>query len=135
MTEYTVRDSLPLEMITIQSAFDYDTENDDIISLDGGFYLVPLPHKDKMLIATNKDRTKGIVLYNSYCFGRHKEFTITENERRMILWYEDDDLYCGYVYDKAYKVAKYFEDRRSFGGGGLPPFIPKNVTQRKFGKK
>ena len=51
------------------------------------------------------------IVSNSFIFGRHKEFNIEDSDRRLILWYEDDDIYCGYVYDKQYKVAKYFESR------------------------
>ena len=107
--QYTNIDSLSLERISIHSPFDY--ESDKIIPMGDGDYLIEIPRKDKMIISTNKDRTKAIVLYNSFCFGRHKEFNLTENERRILLWYKDDHLYCGYIYDKVYKVAKYFESR------------------------
>lgn len=107
--EYCIVDSLPLERITIYSPYDYG-EADGIIKLGENSYLMEMPFNDKMVIATNKDRTKAIVLYNSYCFGRHKEFNIKENEKRIVLWYEDDDVYCGYTYDKKYKVCKYFEN-------------------------
>jgi len=106
--EYCVVDSLPLERITIYSPYDYN--GDEVIQLGNGEYLIEMPHKDKMIIRTNKERTKAIVLYNSYCFGRHKEFNIKENDKRFVLWYLDDnELYCGYTYDKKYKVCKYFE--------------------------
>lgn len=110
LAQYTVVDSLPLERISIYSPFDYDS--DKVINMGSGDYIIEMPHKDKMIIRTNKDRTKAIVLYNSYCFGRHNEFTIKDNERRMILWYEDDEIYCGYIYDKFYKVCKYFESKK-----------------------
>ena len=105
---YCVIDSLPLERITIYSPFDYESK--DVIKLGENTYLMQMPFTDKMVIATNKERTKAIVLYNSYCFGRHKEFNIKETDRRLTLWYEDDMVYCGYQYDKKYKVCKYFED-------------------------
>jgi hypothetical protein len=108
MSQYEVLDSLPLEKITIYSPYDYGDE--DVINLGSGLYLIDIPHKDKMIIRTNKERTKAIVVYNSYCFGRHKEFNIKETEKRIVLWYEDDDVYCGYQYDKKYKVCKYFEN-------------------------
>ena len=107
--EYCIIDSLPLERITIYSPYDYG-ETDGVIKLGENTYLMEMPFSDKMLIATNKERTKAIVLYNSYAFGRHKEFNIKETDRRLILWYEDDDVYCGYQYDKKYKVCKYFEN-------------------------
>lgn len=107
--EYCVVDSLPLERITIYSPYDY-SEADGVIKLGETSYLMEMPFADKMIIATNKDRTKAIILYNSYCFGRHKEFNIKENDKRLVLWYEDDNVYCGYTYDKKYKVCKYFEN-------------------------
>jgi hypothetical protein len=106
--QYEVVDSFPLERITIYSPYDYS--GDEVIQLGTGQYLIEMPYPDKMIIRTNKDRTKAIVVYNSYCFGRHKEFNVKETDRRIVLWYEDDDgLYCGYTYDKKYKVCKYFE--------------------------
>lgn len=107
--KYEVVDSFPLERISIYSPFDY--EGDKVISTGDGTYLIEMPHKDRMIIQKTKDNTKAIVVYNSYCFGRHKEFNIKENSRRIILWYEDDDLYCGYIYDKVFKVCKYFESK------------------------
>ena len=105
--KYEVIDSLPIERISIYSPFDY--EDDKIIALGGGDYLIEAPHKDKMIIATTKNRKRAIVLYNSYAFGRHKEFYVKEDERRIILYYDDNTLYCGYIYDKVFKVCKYFE--------------------------
>ena len=109
ISQYEVVDSLPLEKITIYSPFDYQ-EGEDVIQLGTNEYLIDMPYPDKMIIRTNKDRSKAIVIYNSYCFGRHKEFNIRETDRRLVLWYLDDnELYCGYAYDKVYKVCKYFE--------------------------
>lgn len=112
INEYCVVDSFPLERISIYSPFDY--ESDKVISMGSGDYLIEIPHKDKIIIRKNKDNTKAIVLYNSYCFGRHKEFNIKDQEVRTVLWYEDDDIFCGYIYDKKYKVCKYFETRKTF---------------------
>lgn len=109
LSKYEIVDSLPLERIFIYSPFDY--ESDKVISTGDGTYLIEMPHKDKMIIRKTKDNDKAIVVYNSFIFGRHKEFNIEDSDRRLILWYEDDDIYCGYVYDKQYKVAKYFESR------------------------
>lgn len=108
-SKYEVVDSLPLERMSIYSPFDYDT--DKVISTGEGTYLIEMPHKDKLIIRKTRDNTKAIVIYNSFVFGRHKEFNIKNSDRRLILWYEDDNLYCGYIYDKQYKVAKYFESR------------------------
>lgn len=112
LSQYEVVDSLPLERIMIH--FDKEIDNDDFISLGSGDYMAPIPHKDKIVIKTNTDRTKAIVLYNSYCFGRHLEFNVKENEKRTVLWFQDKNLYCGYIYDKTYKVCKYFESKKEF---------------------
>lgn len=110
--QYEVIDSLPLERITIH--FNNEVDDENLISLGSGDYMAPLPHKDKMVIKTNSDRTKAIVLYNSYAFGRHLEFDIKENDRRLILWHKDKRVYCGYIYDKKYKVAQYFESKKEY---------------------
>jgi len=107
ISQYVTIDTLVIDKIYIPSMFDYD--EDKVLSIGYNEYIIEAPHKDKMVIKTNKDRTKAIVLYNSYIFGRHKEFNVEENEKRIVLWYKDEDLYCGYAYDKKYKVCKYFE--------------------------
>lgn len=109
LSKYEIVDSLPLERIFIYSPFDY--ESDKVISTGDGTYLIEMPHKDKMIIRKTKDNKKAIVVYNSFIFGRHKESNIEDSDRRLVLWYEDIDIYCGYIYDKQYKVAKYFEQR------------------------
>ena len=109
LSKYEVIDSLPLERIFIYSPFDY--ESDKVIPTGDGTYLIEMPHKDKMIIRKTKDNKKAIVVYNSFIFGRHKEFNIEDSDRRLVLWYEDTDIYCGYIYDKQYKVCKYFEQR------------------------
>jgi len=105
--KYEIVDSLPIERLYIHSPFDYDDET--VISMGEGNYLIKAPHKDNVIIRRNRNNTKAIVVYNSYFFGRHKEFNIKENDNRLILWYEDDKLYCGYIYDKKYKTCKYVE--------------------------
>lgn len=122
--QYNILDSLPLERMMIH--FNKEIDNKDFITLGDGDYLAPLPHKDKMLIKLNEDKTKGIVVYNSYCFGRHYEFDIQDNERRLILYYKDKNIYCGYIYDKEFKVCKYFESRKEFNH-----FIRHNFFRRR----
>lgn len=112
ISQYEIIDSLSIERILIH--FDKEIDDDKLISLGGGDYMAPVPHNDKMIFKTNSDRTKAIILYNSYCFGRHFEFNIEDNERRTIFWYEDKGIYCGYIYDKNYKICKYFESRKEF---------------------
>lgn len=63
----------------------------------------------KMIIAYNQDKTKAIVLRNSYVVGKHLEFNVKDEPHRLILWYKDDHLYCGYIYDKRVKSCDYFE--------------------------
>lgn len=109
ISKYEIIDSFTLERISIYSPFDY--EDDKIINAGNGDYLIEIPHKDKMIIRKTKDGKKAIVVYNSIIFGRHKEFNIKDSDRRTILWYEDNNIYCGYIYDKVYKVCKYFESR------------------------
>ena len=110
-SEYNVVDSLPLEMVYIH----LNKEIEDAIDLGGGYYMVKMPYKDKIMYRTNSTRTKAIVIYNSICFGSKRfEYNIEENEGRIILWYKDDRNYCGYIYDKKYKVCKYFESRKEF---------------------
>ena len=109
LSKYEIVDSLPLERVFIYSPFDY--ESDKVIPTGDGTYLIEMPYKDKMIIRKNNDNTKAIVVYNSFIFGRHKEFNIEDSDRRLILWYEDEYVYCGYIYDKQYKVCKYFEQR------------------------
>lgn len=110
--KYEIVDSLTLENVLVH--FDKEIDNEDFIDMGAGDYIAPAPHKDKIVIRTNADRTKAIVVYNSYVFGRHFEFNVQDNERRTILWYQDKNIYCGYVYDKQYKVATYYESKKQY---------------------
>lgn len=110
--KYEVLDSLPIERIMV--SFDKEVDDSTLISQGGGYYMAPAPHNDRMIIRRTQDNTKAIVLYNSYAFGRHFEFNVKENDRRLVLWYDDNHIFCGYAYDKKYKVAKYFESRKEF---------------------
>lgn len=110
--KYEMVDSLPIERIMIH--FEKEIDNEDFIDLGSGDYMAPVPHKDNMVIRLTSDKTKAIVVYNSYCFGRHLEFNVEENDRRVILWYKDKNLYCGYVYDKEFKIAVYYESKKEF---------------------
>ena len=84
--------------------------------------------KDNMIIKATSDKSKAIVIHNSYAFGRHFEFNVEDNERRTILWYEDKGIYCGYIYDKTYKVCKYFESRKEFRRFMRRPFFNRNLN-------
>lgn len=111
-SKYEKVDSLPLEMIMVH--FNNEIDDADAISMGDGDYLVKVPYNDKILIRKTVDGTKAIVLYNSYCFGRHFEFNVEDSERRTILWYRDKRIYCGYIYDKKFKVCKYFESKKEY---------------------
>lgn len=111
-SKYETVDSLPLERIMIH--FNKEIDNKDFVDLKSGYYLAPIPHKDNFVIKFNNDKSKAIVIWNSYCFGRHFEFNVKDEERRIVLWYKDDNNYCGYIYDKEFKVCKYFDSKRQF---------------------
>lgn len=111
ISKFELVDSLPIERIMMY--FKEEVDDSTYISLGDGDYMIPVPHKDNMIIKTTADKTKAIVIHNSYAFGRRFiEFNIKENERRIELWFESKRLYCGYIYDKQYKVCKYFESRK-----------------------
>ena len=91
-----------------QVATPFPTENND--------YLMELPRKGRMVIAYNSDKTKAKVLFNGTPMDNHKryinrimEFDVKENEVRLILYHMDNNIFCGYIYDKAAKACKYFE--------------------------
>ena len=128
-SKYEVVDSLPLERILIHFNKEID-DNENLISLGGGDYMAIAPHKDKIVIKTTNDRSKAIILYNSYVFGRHFEFNIEENERRIVFWYDDKGIYCGYIYDKEFKICKYFESRKEYKRFMRKPFF--NVNNWKL---
>ena len=110
--KYEIIDSLPIERIMVH--FNKEVDSEDLIYLGDGDYMAPVPHKDRMIIKTTPDRTKAIVVYNSYAWGRHLEFNIREDNRHIILWYQNGNIYCGYVYDKEFKIAKYYESRKEY---------------------
>ena len=124
--KYEVVDSLPIERIMIH--FDKEIDDENLISLGSGDYMATVPHKDNMIIRTTADKTKAIVVHNSYAFGRHFEFNVEDNERRTVLWYKDKGIYCGYIYDKKYKVCKYFESKKEFNRFMRRPFFNKNFN-------
>ena len=74
-----------------------------------GDYLIPLPRKSKLVIAYNADKTKAIVLYSGFQYVKHMEYNVKDDEKRLVLWFKDKHLYCGYTYDKDTKTGRYFE--------------------------
>ena len=124
--KYEVVDSLPIERIMIY--FEKEIDDENLIDLGGGYYMAPVPHNDKMIIRTTTDKTKAIVVHNSYAWGRHFEFNVEDNERRTVLWYEGKGIYCGYIYNKKYKVCKYFESKKEFKRFMKRPFFNRNLN-------
>ena len=73
-----------------------------------GDYLITLPKEQNLIIAYNNDRTKAIVL-RGYPHGKHMEFNVKYDGVRLILWYKDEHIYCGYIYDEKLKACQYVE--------------------------
>lgn len=73
-----------------------------------GDYLITLHKEQKIIIAYNNDHSKAIVLHG-YMWGKRMEFNVKYEGSRLILWYKDDYLYCGYIYDEKVKACQYFE--------------------------
>ena len=86
---------------------DVDTLDVSNISIGAEEFLINLP--TSVIIAYNKDKSKAIVLKNGYLYGKHFEFNVKDDPTRLILWYKNKKLYCGYIQDKRVKTAKYFE--------------------------
>ena len=77
---------------------------------EDGDYLFELPKACKIVIAYNVDSTKAIVRYTTgFQFIPHRVYNVKDDERRLVLWYKDDHVYCGYVYDKRFKAGQYYE--------------------------
>ena len=77
---------------------------------EDGDYLIALPKAGNIVIAFNADSTKAIVRSTtSFVFIPHRVYTVKNDDRRLVLWYKDDVVYCGYVYDKKAKAGQYYE--------------------------
>lgn len=116
-SKFEVVDSLPLERIMIHFEKEMSEEEiaaKNLVDLKSGYYLAPIPFKDNFVVKYNADKSKAIVIRNSYAFGRHYEFNVKDEERRTVFWYKDDDVYCGYIYDKEFKVTKYFDSKKQY---------------------
>jgi len=120
--DYELVDSLPLERFqtyvpdsnlvqNIQERSGNKVKENDIIQLGSYEYMFKLPVKDKILLKYNKDKTKAIITNNSIIHGigmHFFEFNVKDDERRQVLYYDDENILCGLIYDKHFKVAKYF---------------------------
>lgn len=119
------REELPLEMITVTLPEGLEPPAESI-DMGSGIYLLKMPEKHSMVILRLSEEGKAIVLHESFFISRyfveptkyfrgprhnHYKYNIEENDRRLVLWYKDDRIYCGYTYDKKYKVCQYFEKR------------------------
>ena len=121
---YETVDSFQLEMVSVHLPFEITDENvlKNGVSLGSGYYMFKMPKTDKVIIKTNADRTKAIVVYKSFVIGGRFElpiggrfeYNITETDRRIVLWYKDNRHFCGYIYDKKYKVCQCFEEKKEF---------------------
>ena len=93
---YTVVDTLVVK--NIQSV--HPTKDGD--------YLITLPKEQNLVIAYNNDHSKAIVL-QGYVWGKKMPFNVKYDGLRQILWFKDEHLYCGYIYDIKSKSCQYFE--------------------------
>ena len=99
---FNVKDTLALE----KAPTPFPTKDGD--------YLISLPKGQKLVVAYNNDRTKAII-YRGF-MTRHRfghlwrtVYNVKDDEVRTILWYKDEHIYCGYIYDKKAKACQYFE--------------------------
>lgn len=123
-SKYEKVDTLPLEMISVHFPTEIDNENiaKNGVSLGGGDYMFPTRHSDNIIIKTNADRTKAIIVFKSIVvggrfelpIGGRYEYTIEESDRRLILYYKDNRTYCGYIYDKKFKICQCFEEKKAY---------------------
>jgi hypothetical protein len=119
---FTETETLPVEKVYVNLPFEIPADRMPANATDLGsnFYMFELPHTDRIVIRTDKDRTKAVVDAKSIAVGgpfrfpvdHRYEYSVKEDGRRIILYYKDDRTYCGYIYDKELKVCQYFQDRK-----------------------
>lgn len=73
-----------------------------------GSCLVALPREQNLVVAYDNERTKAIVLHG-YPWAKRMEYTVKYEGYRLILYYKDKHVYCGYIYDERAKACQYFE--------------------------
>ena len=93
---YTIVDTLSVK--SVQS--NYPTRDGD--------YLVTLPKEQNLVVAYNNDHTKAIVLHG-YPYAKRMEYNVKYEGTRQILWYKDEHIYCGYIYETKIKACQYIE--------------------------
>jgi len=109
LSEYVNTDSLKLEWTYAYVNKDIP-QSDDVIPCGGGYYMFKLKQPRYFVIKTNEDKTKA-VLEGFHPMFLFREYNLFEDERSIVLWYKDDNLYCGYVYSKKEKAFDKFADR------------------------
>ena len=100
-TQYSNVDSLSIEMVYFHT--DTELTGDTFINLEGGYYMAKTPFTSHFIIKTNADRTKAIVT-NKFHFDPF-QYILKEDERRITLYYKDNRVCRGYVYDKKLKYV------------------------------
>lgn len=93
---YTIVDTLSVK--SVQS--NYPTRDGD--------YLITLPKEPNLVVAYNNDHTKAIVLHG-YPYAKRMEYNVKYEGTRQILWYKDEHIYCGYIYETKIKACQYIE--------------------------
>ena len=93
---YTIVDTLVVK--SVQS--NYPTKDGD--------YLITLPKEQNLVAAYNNDHSKAIMLHG-YPYAKKMEFNVKYEGTRLILWYMDEHIYCGYIYETKLKACQYFE--------------------------
>ena len=83
---YTIVDTLSVK--SVQS--NYPTRDGD--------YLITLPKEQNFIVAYNNDHSKAIVLHG-YPYAKRMEYNVKYEGTRQILWYKDEHIYCGYIYE------------------------------------
>ena len=77
----------------------FPTEDED--------YLISLPRARRLVIAYDINKSTAKILRGAP--NRNRVYNVDDNEVRLTLWYKDEHIYCGYVYDKKAKAGNYFE--------------------------
>ena len=128
-SQYSNTDSLAVEMVYFHS--DAVLTAEGIIDLGGGYYMAKTPFKTNFVIKTNADKTKAIVT-NKFHFDPF-QYTYKEDDRRITLYYKDNKVCRGYVYDKKLKVCQPFDSNKGYKKfiRRHDRFIRRNQTHRQ----
>ena len=108
--EYVITDSLKLEWAWVNVPQEIP-ESENVVNCGGGFYMLKLNEPRYIVIRLNQDRTKAF-LDNFHPMLLSREYNVFEDERSLVLWYESDRVYCGFVYNKQAKACDRFAKRK-----------------------